>query len=130
MTILFDKGPVLEQGSPFLLHVSKFKLKLKPDIPVSFFFLSRVFDLIVQFENNFKVMNSTRGILERLDAGEVILSRLKSKYKKVELVKQLGDPWGRQLRQHLGEERLRQGVREMQGRRIVFVVDRQNLMFF
>ena len=42
---------------------------------------SYVFDLILQFENNFKVMNSTRGILERLDAGEVILSRLKSKYK-------------------------------------------------
>ena len=81
LTKLVDKDPVLEQGSPSLLHVSQFKLKLKPDIPVSFFFLSRVFDLIVQFENNFKVMNSTRGILERLDAGEVILSRLKSKYK-------------------------------------------------
>ena len=37
--------------------------------------------------------------------------------------KHLGDPWGWQLRQHLGEERLRQGVREMEGRRIVFIVD-------
>ena len=72
LTKLFDKGSELEQGSPSLLHVSQFKLKLKPDIPVSFFFFSRVFDLIVQFENNnFKVMNSM--ILERLDAGEVIL---------------------------------------------------------